>query len=285
MGTIADIAVLHGNECYAQVAIDAAIQELRHVDGTMTRFSSESDIGRANLGAAAGPVTVSVETALVLEEALRWAEASEGAFDPCLGKALVLWDVGHRRAPPPPGEVRKLAGRGLYRALELGSRAGEPVVLFRDEDVAIDLGGIAKGYGVDRAADALRAYGIYNAVVNVGGDLYALGLSEDGDPWKIGIRDPDDPDRLIDTVEASDCAVATSGDYLQYFQYGGRRYHHMLDPETGEPKRSPARSVTVVADNCMAADAAGTAVFGAPRVEAERVLQAGAPGARIVHTV
>ncbi len=285
MGTIADIAVLHGNECYAQVAIDAAIQELRHVDGTMTRFSSESDIGRANLGAAAGPVTVSVETALVLEEALRWAEASEGAFDPCLGKALVLWDVGHRRAPPPPGEVRKLAGRGLYRALELGSRAGEPVVLFRDEDVAIDLGGIAKGYGVDRAADALRAYGIYNAVVNVGGDLYALGLSEDGDPWKIGIRDPDDPDRLIDTVGASDCAVATSGDYLQYFQYGGRRYHHMLDPETGEPKRSPARSVTVVADNCMAADAAGTAVFGAPRVEAEKVLQAGAPGARIVHTV
>lgn len=285
MGTIADIAVVHGNERYAQAAIDAAIQELRHVDGTMTRFSSESDIGRANLGAAAGPVAVSVETALVLEEALRWAEASEGAFDPCLGKALVLWDVGHRRAPPPPGEVRKLAGRGLYRALELGSRAGQPVVLFRDEDVAIDLGGIAKGYGVDRAVDALRAYGIYNAVVNVGGDLYALGLSEDGDPWKIGIRDPDDPDRLIDTVEAGDCAVATSGDYLQYFQYGGRRYHHMLDPETGEPKRSPARSVTVVADNCMAADAAGTAVFGTPRVEAERVLQAGAPGARIVHTV
>jgi FAD:protein FMN transferase len=285
MGTIADIAVVHRDERYAQAAIDAAIEELRYVDRTMTRFNAESDVGRANLRAAAGPVAVSVETALVLEEALRWAEASDGAFDPSLGKALVLWDVGHRRVPPPAGEVRKFAGRGLYRELELGSRAGEPVVLFRDEDVAIDLGGIAKGYGVDRAVDALRAYGIYDAVVNVGGDLYALGLSEDGDPWKIGIRDPDDPDRLIDTVEAGDRAVATSGDYLQYFQYGGRRYHHVLDPETGEPRRSPARSVTVAADNCMAADAAGTAVFGAPRAEAERVLQAGAPGARIVHTV
>jgi thiamine biosynthesis lipoprotein len=285
MGTFAEFAVLHRDERYAQAAIDAAIGELRFVDRTMTWFSHDSDVGRANLKAAAGPVVVSKETARVLESSLLWAKASEGAFDPCLGKAVALWDVGHRHAPPAAGRVKRLAGRDLYKALELGSRRGEPVVLYHDPDVAIDLGGIAKGYAVDRAAEALRSYGIYNAVVNVGGDLYALGISEDDDPWKIGIRDPDNPDAIVGTVEASDCAIATSGDYLQYFTYHGRRYHHMLDPESGAPKRSTMRSVTVMADNCMAADAAGTAVFGMDPASAHRVLSAGDRRARLVHSI
>jgi thiamine biosynthesis lipoprotein len=285
MGTFAEFAVLHRDERYAQAAIDAAIAELRQVDETMTWFSDDSDVGRANSGAARGPVAISRETAQVLEEALRWAEVSDGSFDPCLGKAVELWDVGHRQAPPAAAQIRKLAGRDLYRALEIGNWRGQTVVVFRDSDVALDLGGIAKGYGVDRAAEALRSYGIFNALVNVGGDLYALGRSEDGDPWKIGIRDPDDPAGIVGTVEATDCAVATSGDYLQYFEYGGRRYHHMLNPETGEPKRSESRSVTVMADNCMAADAGGTTIFGLPIAEAKRLLDRRAPGARVVHTI
>jgi thiamine biosynthesis lipoprotein len=285
MGTVAEFAVRHRDEQYAQAAIDAAIEELRYVDRTMTWFDDDSDVGRANLTAAKSPVAVSKHTAAVLEESLLWAEASGGAFDPCLGKAVALWDVGHRQVPPAAAQVKKLAGRGLYQALEVGTWRGEPVVVFRDPDVALDLGGIAKGYGVDLAAEALRLYGILNALVNVGGDLYALGHSEDGDPWKIGIRDPDDPDGIVDTVEATDCAVATSGDYLQYFQHGGRRYHHMLDPQTGEPKRSQVRSVTVMAERCMAADAAGTAAFGMSAAEAERLLERRAPGARIAHTI
>ena len=283
MGTIADIAVVHRDPRNAQAAIDAAIAELRFVDRTMSRFSSSSDVGRANLEAAVRPVTVTSETARVLEQALRWAEGSDGTFDPCLGRVLALWDVGGRRVPPPADQVARFAGRGLYQFLELGTRAGEPVVLFRDADVAIDLGGIAKGYGVDRAVEALRSYGIYNGLVNCGGDLYALGRSEDGDPWSVGIRDPENPDRLIETIEASDCAVATSGDYLQYFQYGGGRYHHMLDPVTGEPKRSRMRSLTVMAESCIAADAAGTALFGTPASEAAQLLGVCAPGARVVH--
>lgn len=285
MGTFAEFAVLHRDERYAQAAIDAAIEELRYVDRTMTWFSDDSDVGRANLTAAKGPVAVSRSTAAVLQESLLWAEASKGAFDPCLGRAVALWDVGNRQAPPAAAQVRKLAGRDLYKALEVGSWRGESVVVFRDPDIALDLGGIAKGYGVDLAAEALRSYGILNALVNVGGDLYALGHSEDGDAWKIGIRDPDDPDGIIDTIEAADCAVATSGDYLQYFQHGGRRYHHMLDPQTGEPKRSEVRSVTVMADNSLTADAAGTAAFGMPSGDANRLLERRAPGARIVHTI
>ncbi len=284
MGTIADIAVAHRDERYAQAAIDAAIAELRHVDRTMTRFSDSSEVGLANLKAGSEPVLVSRSTALVLEEALRWAEASDGAFDPCLGRAMALWDVGERAEPPPAEQVSGLAGRRLYRSLEIGELAGEPAVRIGDPDAAIDLGGIAKGYGVDRAVEALRSYGIYNGLVNVGGDLYALGVSEDGDPWKVGIRDPDDPQGLVGTVEVSDGAVATSGDYIQYFQHGGRRYHHMLDPSTGEPRRAAMRSVTVMAEDCMSADAAGTAVFGMAAPDAERLLKRQGPDVRIVHS-
>ncbi len=285
MGTIADIAVVHRDARYAQAAIDAAIAELRHVDRTMTRFSETSEVGLANLKAASQPVHISRQTARVLEEALRWAEASDGAFDPCLGRATALWEVGVRSEPPPAHQVGELAGRRLYRSLELGRLAGEPVVVFGDLDVAIDLGGIAKGYGVDCAVEALRSYGIYNGLVNVGGDLFALGVSEDGDPWKVGIRDPDDPDGLVGTVEVSDRAVATSGDYIQYFQHAGRRYHHILDPRTGEPRSAGMRSVTVMADDCMSADAAGTAVFGMAHPDAERLLRRRALGAGIVHSV
>jgi thiamine biosynthesis lipoprotein len=285
MGTIADIAVVHRDQRYAQRAIDAAIGELRLVDRTMTRFADGSDIGRANRAVAGEPVRVAPETALVMQTALAWAEASDGAFDPCLGRAIALWDVGHRQAPPPPEQVRALADRRLYRAVELGRRDGEPVVALHDSEAAIDLGGIAKGFGVDRAAEALRSHGIFNGLVNVGGDLYALGVSQDGDPWKIGIRDPDNPDGIVATIEASDCAVATSGDYIQFFQHGGRRYHHMIDPETGEPWLARSRSVTVMADNCMAADAAGTAVFGMAEHQAAALLARRAPAARIVHAV
>jgi thiamine biosynthesis lipoprotein len=285
MGTIADIAVVHRDPQYAHRAIDAALAELRWVDETMTRFNAGSEVGRANLEALTRAVAISTETALVLAEALRWAQASDGSFDPCLGRALELWDVGQRRIPPSAAEVGGLAGPQLYRQLELAPATDEPTVRFHDPRVAIDLGGIAKGYGVDRAVEALRSFGIYNGLVNVGGDLYALGRSEDGDAWKVGIRDPEEPDRLIESIEASDCAVATSGDYLQYFQYGGQRYHHMLDPLTGEPRIAEMRSVTIKAETCMAADAAGTAAFGMPAAEAMRVLQAAEPGARVVHSV
>jgi len=285
MGTIAEFAVVDADPRRAHDAIDAAIQELRRVDRLMTRFSATSDIGTANRLAAARPVVVSAATARVLEEALAWAHASAGAFDPSLGRAVVLWDVGRRREPPPDGAVRRLASRGLFRAVALDAWCGRPVVRLADPDAQLDLGGIAKGYGVDQAVAALRRHGVTRAIVNVGGDLYALGPAADGAPWTIGIRAPEHPERLAASLEVQDAAVATSGDYMQYFQHRGRRYHHLLDPATAEPRVTPVRSVTVTAPTCLAADAAATAVFGMAPERAARLLQARAPGARIVRTI
>lgn len=285
MGTIADITVLHRNPHDAHAAIDAAFEQLAWVERTMTAFSRSSDVGRANQMAAAGPVSITSATAEVLTEAVEWADVSEGAFDPCLGEAVALWDVANRREPPPADQVSRLAGRKLYRSLDIGVERGGCIVRLHDRDAKIDLGGIAKGYGVDRAVEALRNSGISQALVNVGGDLYAIGESDDGDPWKVGIRSPHDPTQLAGTLEVSDRAVATSGDYLQFFEHHGRRYHHLLDPATGAPRPSAGHSVTVTADRCMRADAAATLAFAVPSPRAEELLRARAPEARIVHRV
>ncbi len=158
-------------------------------------------------------------------------------------------------------------------------------VVFHEEEMALDLGGIGKGYGVDRAVAMLREWGIRDALVNVGGDLYAMGVSEDGDPWKVGVRSPDDPGAVVATLRMRDRAVATSGDYQRFFVYGGRRYHHILDPRTGEPARTPFRSVTVAAASCMNADAAATVAFLVPEEPAPRILARGASDAEIVHRI
>jgi FAD:protein FMN transferase len=283
MGTVADLAVVHRDGRYAHAALDAAAAELRRVERLMTRYAADSDVGRANLGAARAPVAVSGETAAVVGEALRWAEATDGRFDPALALASELWDVKHRTAPPPVDRVRRLAGRRLHRQVGVESRGGGGVLAFAEPDVQLDLGGIAKGYGVDRAAAVLREWGIRDGFVNVGGDVYALGTAEDGEPWRVGVRSPADPSTLAGTVALSDRAIATSGDYEQFFEHGGRRYHHILDPLTGEPRRSGAHGVTVAAASCMAADAATTACFGERPAAARRLLDRLAPGAELVH--
>ncbi len=285
MGTIAEIGVVHRDEQYAHGAINAAFAELQSVEQLMTRFETTSDVGRANLQAVREPTAVSPATASVLRESLLWAEASDGVFDPCLGKVFKAWDVGHRSEPPRSDLVRRYAGRSLFRTMELDTRNGQPVVHFSESDVEIDLGGIAKGYGVDRAVLALREWGITNALVNVGGDLYAMGASEDGDPWKVGVRSPRDPSKVTEQFELADAAVATSGDYMQYFTHNGRQYHHLMDPKTAEPRESVVHSVTVKADDCMTADAAATTVFGLDGGHAYRILGVRAPSARIVSTI
>jgi thiamine biosynthesis lipoprotein len=283
MGTIGEIAIPAEDERAAHAAIDAAIGELRSVESHLTRFRTDSDVGRANLAPAGSAVPIGRGTAAALHEATRWAGLTEGAFDPCLARAILMWDVGSRHEPPPAHAAHRFAGRGLYRHLELEERDGRWSLRLHHPDAAIDLGGIGKGIGVDRAVALLRERGLKDALVNVGGDLFAMGRSEDGDAWKIGVRSPADPKRLATTLEVSDEAVATSGDYVQYFEHGGRRYHHLLDPRTGEPRESSWRSVTVAATTCCTADAAATAVFGNEPDRARRLVTEWAPPARIGH--
>jgi len=286
MGTIAELSVVSSDTRAAHRALDAAVAELHAVQRLMSRFDPASDIGRANAAAAAGPVLVSAATALVIREGLRWAALEGSRFDPCLGHATSLWsDVG-RTTPPDPAAFAGIAGRQLFRGVDVTPAAadGSCTVRFRSADIALDLGGIAKGYAVDRAAAALAAWGVTDGLVNVGGDLRALGRSDSGDPWLVGIRSPEEPARLAGTLQLEDAAVATSGDYQQFFEHDGRRYHHLLDPATAAPHATRGASVTVLAADCMSADAASTAVFGLNDVAARRVLAQAGPGIRLAGT-
>lgn len=269
MGTIAELQAAHADERAAEAAIDAALAELRWVEATMSRFRATSDIGRANRGAARDAVAVTPETGLVVAAALEWARATGGRFDPAVGAVSELWDVLDRHQPPPAPRVARLAARGFWREVEVGRDwAGRTVLRYHDPDLHLDLGAIAKGYGIDRAAAALRRSGIRHGIVTVGGDLRTIGGSPEGGPWRVGVRSPHDHDALAATLEVADGAVATSGDYERFFMWHGARYHHLMDPATAAPRRTPMHSMTVTARTAMEADAASTAAFGLGRVAA-----------------
>ncbi|HEX6559047.1 MAG TPA: FAD:protein FMN transferase, partial [Longimicrobiales bacterium] len=121
-----------------------------------------------------------------------------------------------------------------------------------------------------------------NGFINVSGDIYALGENEAGEPWKVGVRSPSDPDALIATAEVSDAAIATSGDYEQFFMYHGRRYHHIMDPHTAAPRATKIHTITIQADNCLTCDVASTALFGLDTAHAQRILSARSSSSRVV---
>ena len=282
MGTIAQFAVVHRDPAYAHAAIDAAVAELRWVEQAMTRFTDTSDIGRANLYAHRDAVVVTAETARVVETGLRWASALDGRYDPAAGAIVKLWDVKNRHEPPQADRVAELAGRLFYSSVEVGAFRGEPALRYHDAGAQLDLGSVAKGFGVDRAADALRRMGIEKAIVVAGGDIYAIGSAPDDEPWRIGIQSPDDEREIAGMLRLENQAVATSGTYRQFFRHRGHRYHHIMDPATAAPRETSMRSLTVVADSVMHADAATTALFGLGETDIRRELRRNLPGAQLV---
>ena len=259
MGTVAELAVPARSESVVRRALNGAVAELHRVESLMTRYRADSDVGRFNAAVPGTWVAVDPETGEVVRAALEWAETSRGVFDPTLERLTRLWDPALTHEPPEEDSIRA-ARVGGWRELEVGSGAGGARLL-RAPGSALDLGGIAKGYGVDRAAQILRDHGVFRGLVNVGGDLMALGDGPAGRPWRVGVRDPTRPEDVVATLEVVDRGVATSGDYLRYFEHGGRRYHHVLNAETRAPTRADLRSVTSTARSVMSADAAATWAF------------------------
>ena len=284
MGTVAEIAVVDGHDARAGAALRAAASELRRVEALMSRFDPASDVGRFNDARVGTRVPVSPETVSVVREAVEWARITDGAFDPTLASLTRAWDPAV--VSRPPSRVGLDAARRDARGwshLEWGTD-GTRGWLVRGPGTALDLGGIAKGWGIDRAADVLAALGVEAALVNVGGDLVALGTGPDGRPWRVGVRDPRDPSGVLRTFDLSDAAMATSGDYLRWFEFEGVRYAHILDPSTSAPARTGARSITVTASRAVHADAAATSAYilGAATGAARLARHRSAP--RIVHS-
>jgi thiamine biosynthesis lipoprotein len=255
MGTDLQLKV-HGRRIAAlDAALEAAEAEIRRIDDLMTDWRP-SPLTALNAGAGTGPQVVDRELAAIVSRALEIGRLTHGAFDPSYAEVGALWDF--KKEPPrvpSPDEVARALERVGYQRIRIDPKAS---TVDLPAGMRIGLGGIAKGYGVDRAMAVLRDRGVEHALVNAGGDLKALGLDGPA-PWEIAIKHPRDRERVIAVLRVSNAALVTSGDYERFFEHAGRRFHHILDPRTGYPSTG-AMSATVVAPSAEFADALATAL-------------------------
>ncbi len=257
MGTVVEITLVAEEQDAAQKAASRAFQEIKRVEYLMNPWIESSDVTRINRSAGEKGVNVSPETIEVIKRAQEVSKLSEGGFDITVGPLVQLWRKARERGMPPEMEEVK-ENLNLVNFRDLKIHYGGNVSL-RKKGMNIDLGGIAKGYAVDRAFELLKGLGFRNLVVNAGGDLRVGGSKSDG-PWSIGVQHPRSPEKILARISVSDTALATSGDYEKFFIHQGKRYHHILNPKTGFPAEG-CQSVTILHKEGTTADALATAIF------------------------
>ena len=240
---------------------DAATAEILRLERLMTTWDPASEVSRVNAAAGKEAVKVGQETFDVIREALHASEISDGAFDITFETLHGLWKFDQDLDPHPPTAqaVRERLKYVGYRHVKLDPSA---LTVYLDEThVRIGLGGIAKGFAVDRASQVLEGGGVTAFYVQAGGDLYAQGAKPGGSPWFAGIRDPRGPEGdYFAAMSVSDHAFSTAGDYERSYVVAGKRYHHIIDPHTGYPATA-SRSVTIWARTALLADELDDAVF------------------------
>ena len=243
-------------------SVHSCKQTLDEVDARMSMFEPQSELSQFNRVGEDRPVAVSSQLYSVLAAARKVSEWSDGAFDVTIAPLVERWGFGTRSRREVP-TAAALAGdrrRVGWRSLVLDPTRLS--VAKRHAGVQLDLGGIAQGYGVDAVAAVFERLGIAHYLIDVSGEVRTLGVNPRGEAWRIGIEEPDAmPQRARHIVPLSGRAMATSGDYRNYFEQDGLRYSHEIDPASGAPIRHGLASVTVVADDCVHADAMATALI------------------------
>jgi len=241
--------------------MDGAFERIREIEGRMTVNREESEVIEVNKAAGLHPVKVSPDTMAVLQAGLEFSRLGDGVFDITVGPLVRLWGIGtdHARVPG-SAEIHAALGLVGYRDLQLDASTGE--AFLRTPGMSLDLGAIAKGYAADEAARILRSRGVKTALINLGGNILAMGGKPDGSPWRIGIQNPEDPrGTYLGIVRTGEVSLVTSGVYERFFELDGRRYHHILDTKTGYPVSNGLTSVSIVTALSMRADGFSTLLF------------------------
>ncbi|MEX0623828.1 FAD:protein FMN transferase [Saccharospirillum sp.] len=248
-------------------ALDTEVRTaIEEVNLAMSTYLPRSDVSRFNESPVDGWIAVSPMTAEVVSLALEVAEASNGAFDPTVGPLVDLWGFGPKETTdqvPTESDIEAALAMVGWQAIEVDSTANK---LRKSAPRQLDLSAIAKGYAVDQVASLLEVRGFENYMVEIGGEMRFSGSKPDNMPWRVAIETPDSEQRSVYKVlEVSDGAMATSGDYRNFFEQDGQRYSHTLDPETGYPIRHNLVSATVLGERSVLSDAYATAfmVMGA----------------------
>jgi len=265
MGTRIAVELWADNRATGEAAIDAVMNEMRRVDAAMSTYKPTSEISFVNQRAATQPIKIGNELFELLTTALKYSRDTDGAFDITYASVGYLYDFRNRKRPDEKSLERALSAVD-YRHVVLDPR--DRTVRFTQSGVRIDLGGIGKGHAVDRGIAVLQGRGITRALVTAGGDSRIIG-DRFGNPWVVGIRHPDRKDEVIARIPLEDAALSTSGDYERYFDDNGVRYHHIIDPHTGDSARK-VRSATIIGPTATRTDGLSKTAFV---LGAERALE------------
>lgn len=260
MGSELHLTAWTADEPRTRAAFAAVFAEFERLEALLSVWRPGSDVLRLNAAAVGVPVPVDADTRAVLQAAERASTWTDGAFDVTFGALTDVWKFDHDQdgRVPSAAEIAVRLPRIDHRAVVVDDGRGTATIT--RAGTRVHLGGIGKGFAVDKAVAILRGAGLANFMVQAGGDLYAAGVAGDT-PWRLGIQDPRGAGGTsFATVELSDATFSTSGDYERYFERDGVRYHHILDPRTGQPARG-TRSVTIVAREATWADGLSKGVF------------------------
>ena len=257
LGTLVTVK-LYGDEAVVRPHLEAAYAAIARVDSSMSSYRADSALRRLEQQARLAPTRGPPGLIAVLVRSQHFAALTNGAFDCTMGALTSLWNFPAAVTPPAPGQIDSARALVGYEALEV---AAQPqTVRIHRAGLRLDLGAAAKGYAVDRAVAAMRALDVEAGVIEAGGDIRYWGAKPDGRPWLFGVQHPRSPAQYIAVEDLGLAAIATSGDYEQYFDWEGERYHHLLNPKTGHPARASI-SATVWAATALDADIVSTAVF------------------------
>jgi len=258
LGTVCRITIY---DKPTEEAFSAAFSRIREIEQKMSLHSETSEIAKINAASGREAVQVSEETFRVIDKALQIAHLSEGAFDITIGPLVKAWGIGGDDARRPSDEELALLLPLIdYTMVELDHQAR--TVYLPKTGMALDLGGIAKGYAADEAARVLRSFGIERGIINLGGNVLTMGTKQDGSLWRIGIQDPESSrGEYAMIVQLDDTSLVTSGPYERFLLLDGEFYHHILDTKTGLPIDSDFTSVSIITKNSMLADALSTSVY------------------------
>lgn len=236
---------------------------LDQIDQKMSTYKTDSDLSRFNRSDINQWIPIAEETFFVIAAGQQISALSNGAFDITVGKLVNLWGFGptiNATLVPDPQSIHQLQQRIGYQRLKL--QPHPPAILKQTEHVYVDLSAIAKGYAVDAVSLVLENNGIENYLVEIGGEIRTAGHKGADLPWVIGVESPVASERAVQKLlHLGTAAMATSGDYRNYFEHEGKRFSHTIDPRSGYPIEHKLASVTVIADNCMQADALATALM------------------------
>lgn len=258
LGTVCKITIY---DQPSEEAFKEAFSRIRDIEAKMSLHTQTSEIAKINAKAGLEPVAVSEDTFTVIEKALEIAMLSNGAFDPTIAPLVMAWDIaGDNPRRPPEEELQSLLPLIGYQHVVLD--ADELTVYLPKEGMALDLGGIAKGYAADEAAEILRSHGVKQAIVNLGGNVLTLGRKSDDTLWRIGVQDPEESrGAYAIIVQLDDTSLVTSGPYERFLVLEGETYHHILDTKTGYPVESDFTSASIITKSSLLADALSTSVY------------------------